>query len=196
MAYAIATIVIMLCVIVALSINLVRERKAHMTFIHSQTVGIDAPFLPRETYEFVTGVLDREKAALQIEIDNLKADVMNANMHVSVLSEDKVTLRRIVEHLESISEELQEQVAVLQNRCNLLGCELKIEFFQYSMLLHPFHVRHHDGQRHCDALEDAKELLFKEGHHDEESWNEQIRSMLKAVKQELGIDDRVQLHRQ
>ena len=30
MAFAIVTIVIMLCVIVALSINLVRERKAHM----------------------------------------------------------------------------------------------------------------------------------------------------------------------
>ena len=158
MAYAIATIVIMLCVIVALSINLVRERKAHMTFIHDSEYDIDAPFLPRLHLEFVAGVLGRD-------IDRLK-----------------------------------EQVAVLQNRCNLLGCELKIEFFQYSMLriekaymsergpYRSFHELHRDGQRHCDALEDAKELLFKEGHHDEESWNEQIRSMLKAVKQELDIN--------
>ena len=142
MAYAIATIVIMLCVIVALSINLVRERKAHMTFIELCETNIDAPFLPRQTHEFVAGVLGRD-------IDRLK-----------------------------------EQVAVLQNRCNLLGCELKIEYFQYFM---SFGVLFPDGLRALLALEDAKELLFKEGHHDEESWSEQRSSILKEIKQELGI---------
>ena len=166
MAYAIATIVIMLCVIVALSINLVRERKAHMT-----------------------------------EIDKLEADVMNANMHVSVLSEDKVTMARTRQTLEELLEELQgeneklygtrrylcEQTSILQNRCSLLGCELKIEFFQYFML-RTEHELDRNGLRALNALEDAKELLFKEGHHDEESWREQQRSMIKAVKQELGIN--------
>jgi hypothetical protein len=75
MAFAIATIVIMFCVIVTLSIYIVRERKAHM-----------------------------------IEINDLEADAdafdMNANMHISALSEDKAKLKLLLTEQLRIAKDL------------------------------------------------------------------------------------------
>tara|TARA_Y100000034_G_scaffold126937_1_gene178953 strand:- start:727 stop:1173 length:447 start_codon:yes stop_codon:yes gene_type:complete len=145
MAYAIATIVIMLCVIVALSIYIVRERKAHMTFIHSQTVGIDAPFLPRLHLEFVAGVLKLEKA------------------------------------------DLQEQVAVLQNRCSLLDCELEMRLFSLLGVENESYFDSEDYNLIIDALHGRQKRLFNEGHHDEKSWEEQMASNFKAVRREFDM---------
>ena len=157
MAFAIATIVIMFCVIVALSIYIIRERKAHNQFEKSLLIEI-----------------------CRLE-DEARADDMNANMHTNALSTDKANL--------------QEQIDVLQNRCWLLVCELRmniagviadsicddklsVEDWQAFDVVHgEFIQRLNRGYFH----------LLSEGLHGEDAWRTEMRLLEKGVEDELGI---------